>query len=164
MNEPSSRTPEGIPHRCDTCGKAFHVDASTAGDACCPHCNTLAWPAGSEQPSDSAESLGLQQNRQQSSSRPGRSRRVRNIRDIRLRSQTSAEEVELKLRRAKLFLANGRPVRISVTFHGRELARRESGRQLVDAWIAALVPEQGALANPPEIRSRRIVCTIIPKS
>jgi acyl carrier protein len=40
----SSRTPEGIPHRCPICGEAAMVEPSYPGDdACCPACGHLLW-------------------------------------------------------------------------------------------------------------------------
>ena len=48
MNDPSSRTPEGVPHRCKVCGTEFSLNRSISGDACCPNCNSLAWPIGDD--------------------------------------------------------------------------------------------------------------------
>src|SRR5436305_2000746 len=48
----SSRTPEGWPGRCPTCGHRLRVEASpTTHDATCPRCGALVWlsrltPAG----------------------------------------------------------------------------------------------------------------------
>lgn len=40
----SSRTPEGLPHRCGVCGEAFAADPSyPGGDSCCPACGSLLW-------------------------------------------------------------------------------------------------------------------------
>jgi acyl carrier protein len=40
----SSRTPEGIPHRCPVCGKMSAVEPSyPGGDSCCPSCGQLLW-------------------------------------------------------------------------------------------------------------------------
>jgi acyl carrier protein len=40
----SSRTPEGLPHRCPVCGKYASVEPSfPAGDAVCPSCGHLLW-------------------------------------------------------------------------------------------------------------------------
>ena len=40
----SSRTPEGIPHRCPVCGKIAAVEPSyPGGDSCCPSCGRLLW-------------------------------------------------------------------------------------------------------------------------
>jgi hypothetical protein len=41
---PSSRTPEGQPHRCEVCGNEIKIEASfPPGDAPCPCCNSLVW-------------------------------------------------------------------------------------------------------------------------
>lgn len=40
----SSRTPEGIPHRCPVCGKTANLEPSFPGDdSCCPTCGKLLW-------------------------------------------------------------------------------------------------------------------------
>ena len=40
----SSRTPEGLPHRCPICGKAAALDPSYPdGDSICPSCGHLLW-------------------------------------------------------------------------------------------------------------------------
>lgn len=40
----SSRTPEGVPHRCPVCGNEAAVEPSyPGGDSCCPSCGQLLW-------------------------------------------------------------------------------------------------------------------------
>jgi acyl carrier protein len=39
----SSRTPEGLPHRCPVCGNYASVEPSPAGDSICPSCGQLLW-------------------------------------------------------------------------------------------------------------------------
>jgi acyl carrier protein len=40
----SSRTPEGLPHRCPVCGEYASVEPSfPAGDSVCPSCGQLLW-------------------------------------------------------------------------------------------------------------------------
>lgn len=40
----SSRTPEGLPHRCPVCGEIAALEPSyPGGDACCPACGQLLW-------------------------------------------------------------------------------------------------------------------------
>lgn len=40
----SSRTPEGLPHRCPVCGKMTMLEPSFPdGDSCCPNCGQLLW-------------------------------------------------------------------------------------------------------------------------
>ncbi len=45
----SSRTPEGRQHTCDICGYEFRMSSTSAGDACCPICNSLVWPEGRDE-------------------------------------------------------------------------------------------------------------------
>lgn len=40
----SSRTPEGLPHRCPLCGEVANLEpAWPGGDAVCPRCGQLVW-------------------------------------------------------------------------------------------------------------------------
>ena len=40
----SSRTPEGVPHRCPVCGQETNVQPSyPGGDSCCARCGQLLW-------------------------------------------------------------------------------------------------------------------------
>ncbi len=40
----SSRTPEGLPHRCPVCGKLAALEPSyPGGDSTCPSCGQLLW-------------------------------------------------------------------------------------------------------------------------
>jgi acyl carrier protein len=40
----SSRTPEGLPHRCPVCGKVEALEPSQpGGDSVCPSCGHLLW-------------------------------------------------------------------------------------------------------------------------
>jgi acyl carrier protein len=40
----SSRTPEGLPHRCPVCDGVAEVEPSyPGGDSCCPTCGHLLW-------------------------------------------------------------------------------------------------------------------------
>ena len=40
----SSRTPEGVPHRCSVCGKVAALEPSyPGGDSVCPNCGQLLW-------------------------------------------------------------------------------------------------------------------------
>lgn len=40
----SSRTPEGLPHRCPICDKPCLLEPSSPhGDSCCPNCGHLLW-------------------------------------------------------------------------------------------------------------------------
>jgi acyl carrier protein len=40
----SSRTPEGVPHRCPVCGKVAALEPSyPGGDSICPTCGQLLW-------------------------------------------------------------------------------------------------------------------------
>jgi acyl carrier protein len=40
----SSRTPEGLPHRCPVCGNPSATEPSfPGGDSCCPSCGHLLW-------------------------------------------------------------------------------------------------------------------------
>src|SRR5690554_2623930 len=104
MNEPSSRTPEGVPHRCEICGTSFQLNTSLAGDACCPNCNALVWPVSDDRVAP--------QSVQRRASRS-------HVIEIRLRPRTIEAEFDQKSRRAAASLRQHNNVIVSVLFGGR---------------------------------------------
>lgn len=54
-----TRTPEGLPNRCPTCGAEVRVEPSAGGDAPCPHCGALLWFAPKRWPPSPREALAF---------------------------------------------------------------------------------------------------------
>lgn len=146
MNDPSSRTPEGVPHRCDVCGAEFRLNRSIAGDVCCPNCNSLAWPVGDDD-------LELRPSSAQTST-------VR-TKEIRIRPATSNDmDLGDEARRVRSLLRKRNDVRVSVLFQGRDPKQKDLGKAILDRFVSSLVPDYAAVKTPTHLEARRISCTL----
>ena len=147
MNDPSSRTPEGIPHRCAVCGTEFRLNLAVSGDTCCPNCNSLAWPVGET-------ATGSQ-------SRSSDTATVR-TKEIRIRPKTNDTDVRDDARRVIALLRKRYDVSVSVLFPGRDPEHQAVGRAVLARFVDSLVPEHASVKTPPHLAARRICCTLTP--
>ena len=147
MNDPSSRTPEGIPHRCNVCGTEFRLNRSIAGDVCCPNCNSLAWPIGG---------VGLE--------RQPPSIRTTTLRTKEVRIHPGADDTDLgdQTRRIISLLQKRNDVNVSVLFRGRDPKHQVLGRAVLERLVNSIVPEHATVRTPPHVATRRICCTLTP--
>ncbi|WP_146406194.1 hypothetical protein [Allorhodopirellula heiligendammensis] len=147
MNDPSSRTPEGIPHRCDVCGTEFRLNLALSGDTCCPNCNSLAWPVGD----DASESQ----------SQLSKATTLR-TKEVRIRPKTDAADISDETRRILAFLKRRNDVSVSVLFPGRDPEHQALCRSVLERLVDSLVPELAVVKTPPHLATRRICCTLSP--
>lgn len=147
MNDPSSRTPEGMPHRCDVCGAEFRLNRSISGDVCCPNCNSLAWPIGDD-------GLGSQQ--------PSNITNPLRTKEVRIRPGTDDTDIGNQSRRVISLLQKRNDVRVSVLFRGRDPKHQALGRAVLEQLVDSLVPKHATVKTPPHIATRRICCTFTP--
>ena len=84
------------------------------------------------------------------------------IKEIRVRPKTGEHDIEVKLNRARGFLAHRDKVIISVIFRGREMAHVEEGARVIDRFVDGL-SDLGKIEMPPSRQGRRIVCIVAPK-
>ncbi|TWU57416.1 translation initiation factor [Rubripirellula reticaptiva] len=147
MNEPSSRTPEGIPHRCDVCGIEFRLNRSLAGDACCPNCNALAWPIGEEG---------------HESQRPSIKTSTAKTKEVRIRPESEDMDLGDQLHRVISLLRKQNDVSVSVLFRGRDPEHQVMGKAVLERLVDSLVPEHAFVKTPAHIATRRICCTLSP--
>lgn len=60
------------------------------------------------------------------------------LKEVRLHPRTDTHDVEFKVRHAREFLAEGHKVKFTVVFKGREITRKEVGRELLQGIIEML--------------------------
>ena len=84
------------------------------------------------------------------------------IKEIRIRPKTGDHDIEVKLNRARGFLAHRDKVIISVIFRGREMAHVDEGSRVINHFVGEL-SEMGKIEMPPSRQGRRIVCIMAPK-
>jgi translation initiation factor IF-3 len=85
--------------------------------------------------------------------------KVSEIKQMRLGLKIGANDLEIKLKKIRSFLANGDKVKVMVFFRGREMAHTEPGHQLIRRIITQL--EQDAVVEQqPQMAGRNLSIVI----
>ena len=84
------------------------------------------------------------------------------LKEIKLRPNIGAHDLEIKERRLREFLEHGSKVKMTVMFRGREMAHREFGREVLEG-MAAKVEDIAAMEMRPKITGRFMTIIIGPK-
>ncbi|MBN1396062.1 MAG: translation initiation factor IF-3 [Pirellulales bacterium] len=84
------------------------------------------------------------------------------IKEIRVRPKTGGHDVQVKVNKAREFLAHKDKVIVTVQFRGRELAHVQEGRKVIDEIVAQLA-DISKIEAPPVHHGRRMICTLAPK-
>jgi translation initiation factor IF-3 len=77
-----------------------------------------------------------------------------------MRAKTGKHDVEVKVRKARQFLAKNDKVKVNVLFRGRENAHHDRGRELLQQFIDMLEGEI-VVEQPPRMESGRAMSTIL---
>jgi translation initiation factor IF-3 len=91
----------------------------------------------------------------------GHSHQVK-IKEIRVRPKTGNHDIQVKVGKAREFLANKDKVIVTVVYRGRELAHVDEGRKVIDDILAQLADVSKVEAAPVH-HGRRMICTLAPK-
>jgi translation initiation factor IF-3 len=84
------------------------------------------------------------------------------IKEIRVRPKTGDNDIQVKVNKAREFLAEKDKVIVTVVFRGRELAHIDEGRRVIDEVLAQLA-DVSKIEAPPVHHGRRMICTLAPK-
>ena len=84
------------------------------------------------------------------------------LKEIRVRPKTGDHDIQVKVNKAREFLANKDKVIVTVVFRGRELAHIEEGRRVIDDILVQL-EDISKIESPPIHHGRRMICTLAPK-
>jgi len=84
------------------------------------------------------------------------------IKEIRVRPKTGDHDLQVKVARARDFLAHKDKVIVTVVFRGRELAHVEEGRKVIDGILIQL-EDIAKVEAPPVHHGRRMICTLAPR-
>jgi translation initiation factor IF-3 len=84
------------------------------------------------------------------------------IKEIRVRPKTGDNDIQVKVNKAREFLAEKDKVIVTVVFRGRELAHIDEGRKVIDDVLAQLA-DCSKVESPPVHHGRRMICTLAPK-
>jgi translation initiation factor IF-3 len=91
----------------------------------------------------------------------GHSHQVK-IKEIRVRPKTGDADIQVKVNKAREFLAEKDKVIVTVVYRGRELAHIDEGRKVLDGVLQQLA-DVSKVESPPVHHGRRMTCTIAPK-
>lgn len=81
------------------------------------------------------------------------------IKQTRLGLKIGQNDLDIKLRKTRAFLAEGHKVKIMVFFRGREMAHQEIGHQLIQR-IAGLLEEVAVVEHQPVMAGRNLSITV----
>ena len=70
-----------------------------------------------------------------------RSNKAKELKQMRFGLKIGANDLEIKLRKIRKFLAEGHKVKVLIFFRGREMAHRELGYNLISQVVSALEDE-----------------------
>lgn len=77
------------------------------------------------------------------------------VKEVKFRPGIDQHDYQVKMRNMVRFLEEGDKVKVTIQFRGREMARTDRGRTLVER-VAGDVSELGVLESPPEMAGRRM--------
>jgi translation initiation factor IF-3 len=88
-----------------------------------------------------------------------RSNKASELKQMRFGLKIGTNDLEIKLRKIRSFLAEGHKVKILVFFRGREMAHKELGYVLIDKVVAQL-EEDAILEQKPLMAGRNLSIVI----
>lgn len=82
------------------------------------------------------------------------------LKQLRLRAKTGQHDIDVKVARARDFLARGDKVKLNVMFRGRENAHHDRGREMLQEIILSL-EDVAAVEQSPRMESGRMMSMLI---
>ncbi len=77
------------------------------------------------------------------------------LKQMRLGLKIGANDLDIKLRKIRGFLAEGNKVRIQIFYRGREMAHKELGYEMIER-IIALLEDEAILEQQPQMAGRNL--------
>ena len=84
------------------------------------------------------------------------------IKEIQLRPRTDVHDLEIKMRKAREFLADGCKVKIHLRYSGREMAHKELGLKMLDRVKEKLLPFSVLETDTPQVERRSVFLFFAP--
>ena len=84
------------------------------------------------------------------------------LKEIRVRPKTGGHDIQVKVNKAREFLAHKDKVVVTVVFRGREMAHVEEGRRVIDDILEQL-QDISKVESAPVHHGRRMICTLAPR-
>ena len=84
------------------------------------------------------------------------------LKEIRVRPQTGAHDIEMRVAQARKFLEHRDKVLITLIFRGRELAHIDEGQKIVDRIVGQLA-DVATVEKPSSRQAKRLTCVLSPR-
>ena len=84
------------------------------------------------------------------------------LKEIKLRPKTEDHDFQFKARHAERFLQEGNKAKITMMFRGREMARMDRGKVVLDRFVEAL-KDVGVVEQPAKVEGRNMTLILAPK-
>ena len=84
------------------------------------------------------------------------------IKEVQLRPRTDVHDLEIKMRKAREFLAEGCKVKIHLRYSGREMAHKELGLKMLDKVKEKLLPFSVLESDTPQVEKRSVFLFFAP--
>lgn len=88
--------------------------------------------------------------------------KITQVKELRLRPKTEEHDFQVKIKKAKEFLAEGDRVQINMQFKGREMAHIDLGKTLLERF-AMDVADASNVERPAILDGRRMTLLLVPK-
>jgi len=83
------------------------------------------------------------------------------MKEVKLRSRTETHDVEFKTQHIRRFLAAGHRVKVTVFFKGREIARPDRGRAMLEK-VVATITDVAQPESDPRLEGRNMSVIVVP--
>ena len=83
------------------------------------------------------------------------------VKEVKIRSRTEAHDIRFKTEHIRRFLDKGHRVKVSVFFKGREIARPELGREMLDRVLLSIA-DAATPEGEPRMEGRNLSVMLVP--
>jgi len=84
------------------------------------------------------------------------------LKEIRLRPETDAHDLEIKLKHGREFLEKGHKLQFTMFFRGRQMLHRENGYEILEQ-ITESLQDLAKIERPAQMSGRRMTLLLVPK-
>ena len=84
------------------------------------------------------------------------------VKEIRIRPNTGDHDLLTKLNKAQKFLSDGAKLKVTVMFRGREMSRKEAGRELLER-VVNILDDVAKIDKGASLEGRRMSIILSPR-
>ena len=84
------------------------------------------------------------------------------VKEIRIRPNTGDHDLLTKLNKAQKFLSDGAKLKVTVMFRGREMSRKEAGRELLER-VVNILEDVAIIDKGASLEGRRMSIILSPR-